>query len=131
MSKNTATIPPTEAEVEVRASAPIVAPASEPQAAVSQPASGPTPARQKPSPSHVRNSGINFEDDATKCLPGYPAEKAADYMRCIACYVVDGFKGATRAKGGVLAQFSFAKHEVVLLPKWFALQHPKRLVPKE
>jgi hypothetical protein len=107
------------------------APASEPQAAGAKPATeAPAPARKAVLGS-VRDPKIAFEDDPKKVLPGMADEKAADMMKRVACHVIESFQGRTQIKGGTFAGFRFVKHEVVLLPKWFALSHPTRLVIKE
>jgi hypothetical protein len=56
--------------------------------------------------------------------------KVKDLMRKVACHVIETFQGRSKGKNGFIS-YKFIKHEVVMLPKWFALSHPTRLVIKE
>lgn len=109
----------------------LTAPASEPEAADTQPASGAPPAPPRAVISSVRESGIDFIDDPKKLFPGYSADKIKDFSRIVACHAIDGFSGSVRVKDGTMFPFKFLKHEVIRLPKWFALLHPTRLIIKE
>lgn len=110
---------------------PSAAPASDPTAAVAQPASEITPVRARTVISSVRDPGIDFEDNPELVLRGMSPEKTKDYMRKVSCHVTESFKGRVQGKEGRMEPFSFVKHEVVSLPKWFALSHSQRLVIKE
>jgi hypothetical protein len=115
---------------ERKGATPATAPASEPAAAVSKPATENAPRTPKTVIGSVRDPMIDFEDDPKKALVGVPEAKAADMMRKVACHVIENFQGRTKTKSGYEA-FKFIRHEVVMLPKWFALSHPTRLVIKE
>jgi hypothetical protein len=136
MAKNTAQVTDLEQNDEVqqqserRGAAPATAPASDPAAAVAKPATENAPQRPKSVIGSVRDPMIPFEDDPKKVLVGVPAEKVESMMRKVACHVIESFQGRAKAKMGY-ASFKFVKHEVVMLPKWFALSHPTRLVIKE
>ena len=110
---------------------PATAPASEPEAAAGKPATENAPKAPRPVLASVRDPNLPFEDDPKKVLVGISAEKQADYMRKVPCHVIESFKGRAMGKGGRSVPFAFVRHEVVMLPKWFALSHPTRLVIKE
>jgi hypothetical protein len=115
---------------ERKGAAPATAPASDPAAAVSKPATDNAPRAPKPVLGRVRDPMIPFEDDPKKVLVGVSEAKIADMMRKVACHVIESFQGRTKGRTGFIS-YRFVKHEVVVLPKWFALSHPTRLVIKE
>ena len=115
---------------ERKGAAPATAPASDPAAAVAKPATENAPRVPKTVFGSVRDPMIPFEDDPKKVLAGVPEAKAADFMRKVACHVIESFQGRTKGKAGFIS-YKFVKHEVVMLPKWFAMSHPTRLVIKE
>lgn len=109
---------------------PATAPASQPEAAVSRPATATAPRTPRTIISNVRDPQIEFEDDPSKLFPNVPEERARDMLRKVHCHVIDTFSGRTKTKAGY-ASYKFIRHEVVVLPKWFAISHPTRLVIKE
>lgn len=119
-----------QTQSERRGATPATAPASDPAAAVSKPATEDVPRTPKPVIGSVRDPMIPFEDDPKKVLVGVPEAKVADMMRKVACHVIETFQGRTKGRVGFIS-YKFVKHEVVMLPKWFALSHPTRLVIKE
>lgn len=119
-----------EQQSERKGAAPATAPASDPAAAVSKPATENAPQHPKSVIGSLRDPMYPFEDDPKKVLVGVPEAKIAGLMRKVACHVIESFQGRAKGKQGYIA-FKFVKHEVVMLPKWFALSHPTRLVIKE
>lgn len=115
---------------ERKGASPATAPASDPAAAVAKPATDHAPQVPKPVLGSVRDPMLPFEDDPKKVLVGVAEAKVADMMRKVACHVIETFQGRAKGKIGFIS-FKFVKHEVVMLPKWFALSHPTRLVIKE
>lgn len=116
----------------VTATGPATAPASQPEPAKAVPATGLTQAaKPKPAFANAVDPHIPFETDGAKLFPNYDAKDAAELIRSVPCYVAESFNGVTRVRGGRFQSYAFAKHSVIMLPKWFALQHPTRLVIKE
>jgi hypothetical protein len=124
----------TQAATVKPSSAPVIAPASTPEAAESTPASTPAPAAPQPKfrPPTSRPCGIPFSKDASTVLPGHTKEYQEAMMRDVNCYVAEDFTGTVQVASGVAAhRFSFKKRDMVTFPMWFALSHPKYLVIKE
>lgn len=119
-----------EQQSERKGATPATAPASDPAAAVSKPATENAPQVPKPVLGSVRDPMLPLEDDPKKVLVGVPEAKVKDLMRKVACHVIETFQGRAKGRQGFIS-FKFVKHEVVMLPKWFALSHPTRLVIKE
>jgi hypothetical protein len=131
-TKPTPTVIDVETDDQQRKGAqPATAPASEPAAAGSKPASDNAPRVPRPIISNVRDPGIDFETDPAKVAAGLSPEKAKEMTKLVNCHVVESFAGRTPGRNGVYQSFRFTRHEVVILPKWFALSHPTRLVIKE
>jgi len=107
-----------------------------------QPASSPAPAtasatspkvqkRVMSSIPHLRDPGLEFNDDGEAMFPGYSDAAKAEMLRRVPCHCTESFGGTFKNARGAFDRFAFSKNDVVLLPKWFATQHPTRLVIKE
>lgn len=113
------------------ASAPVeTQPTSAPPKATA-PATGSEQRRPKVVMTNARPSGISFEDDPAKLFPNHTDAYRKDMCREVMCHVIDTFTGRTKTKQNTYVSYRFVKHEVVALPKWFAVQHPTRLIIKE
>lgn len=107
----------------------VVTPASNPAPAAGAPATGAVQKPKVPAGPYVRDASAGIPNSKEQ-FPGYPEEKIAEMMAMAKCYVMDNFSVTLRGSNGEFERMSFAKQEMVLLPTWFALQHPKYLIIK-
>lgn len=110
---------------------PVEAPTSTPEKAHAVPASGPTPAdpRSKLAPLQARSLGVEFDTEGA--CKGMKPEVREDLSRTIKAYCPEPVTGTIRDAHGAFRPYSIKAREVVELPKWFAIQHPKHFIIKE
>jgi hypothetical protein len=74
-----------------------------------------------------------FSTNPDEVLPGIPEARRTLLMAEVACQVIaDRMNGVVRHPTlGSFQRYSFRRGDIVRLPRWFALQHPDKLVIKE